>query len=69
MFECCMIMEAALESVFVLPHAISIQGDGNVHPIKLFLNSHFKSLHMSYRLFLYVDTNYKDTSDSTEGAL
>lgn len=33
-----MIMEQALEQVYVLPHAVSIQGDGNVHPIKPFLN-------------------------------
>lgn len=30
-----MIMEQALESVFILPHAVSIQGDGNMHPIRI----------------------------------
>lgn len=30
-----MIMEQDLESVFILPHAVSIQGDGNVHPIRI----------------------------------
>lgn len=44
-----MIREQALESVFVLPHAVSIQGDGNVHPIGISncskpVLSHSKSL-------------------------
>lgn len=36
MLSCCiMIMEQALESVFVLPHVVSIQEDGNVPPIRI----------------------------------
>lgn len=36
MLSCCiMIMEQALESVFVLPHAVSIQRDGNVCEVRI----------------------------------
>lgn len=37
-----MIVEQALESVFILPHATSIQGDRNVHPIRI--SSCFKTV-------------------------
>lgn len=67
MLSCCIIlMEQALESVFVLPHAASIQADGNVHPIRI---SFFKLYYLTHLymclwddgllLFLHVGTEWQ----------